>query len=356
MNFIDEFKRYNLTEHIMIYHVSYNNIQCEFYDDNENDNFKLFSSAHDTAKYTSTYLLPKNKYINLNKYIECIKKSIEQSDYGITIILKFLAIYITTYQLPLFFFLTQSIPEIELIDKIFTSKIHKFHFNFPIDPEYGISVNKHLFNNSSIMTIENFKRITYLFFKNLIDPPKFIKLISDYDINIIESLYTLFSAKINKALLTETHNVCLNTCTLNYSFKKFEIVTELLPDISLWFELPASSIFFAYTSNGFTEGLKISSPIVRNDIVSKIKEMFVNFKLRNDILVGIITPNRDIIPLYIESLIGKWKQCVDLFIKNNYNNKFFYEYDLPIVQNSKVKCFLIENNINIYKLKKVGSI
>lgn len=272
------------------------------------------------------------------KTLSTIQTSLSVQDFGITILMLNFAKFYSQDQYPLYVHTFRCLKELEIIEQ-FLLAYNKNHIKLPpnmaSDAHYGLKCQAEQFTNSKYLTVEAFHAIVSYMKCADITPGKFISVISQLHINIIESFYMFMSITKNCKVINECHD--LINKSMNYTFQK--PIKSLRYDGDYWFVLPNKAIWFAY----FQNQVKFSSYISHD-----AKKLMSAFKTVTCIVVGFIHENQ-LFPIIFEdpNIHCRWDKIIEYILYLGLNCSF------KRGQPTQKRVYFVKNNVSaIFKLEK----
>lgn len=240
--------------------------------------------------------------------VEILRKNFNDNckDFGATILCINFAEYQSHNQYHLFVHEFSLIPELQIFEDYLircSTEFVKLPAHLSIDEVYGIRANLNKFTKSSFITYQEmltvFVDITLFSNKN-----RFLTLIADYHLRIIEMFYALVTFRRKIKVITEARG--LHTRYYGTFVKKFK--NEITFNGDYWFIVPPKSIWFSYANN---HSWSCSSFLSRTQ-----EHLFEKLKPLNAYTISGFIQDSTLYPIQMRSIDvanDNWTQMIEIF-------------------------------------------
>lgn len=223
--------------------------------DEDGPNSSTLSTSHNSQALMDDYRVSDLKLIEMSKKIRELK--IDPSTIGMTLLLSQLAQFISTNRYPHFSNIYSEVSELDdLVDVLRASRRCNLSSNLATSKKYGILSNRKRFNGKSFITVKKFKFIWEIISNGSIPGESFIRLVTPYHLNIVESIYILSSYTSD----IKTINECQEYAMSALKHKFVSPIKMYSFSGKYWMQVPKGAVWFA----AFNKKVKFSSYQPRN--------------------------------------------------------------------------------------------
>lgn len=178
-------------------------------------------------------------------------------DLGITLVMLAFGSYYSRKQYPIFVNAMKTVRELELLERFLLTAGRcgqstargnvvggvRLDANLAVDPRYGLLANRHRFQGTRYLRVDDFEAICAIARSRHSRPEEFVEALQPFDSAIVESFYMFTSVTRDAKMIAECRE--LSCPRFVYTFDRPQRSERY--DGRFWFRVPPRSTWFAYS-------------------------------------------------------------------------------------------------------------